>query len=140
MNGEWKYYYQNGKLKESVHFKNNVEDGIFVEYHENGNKKDKGTYSVNTGFDAVPEIHHSVEITDTAIVAGGNLSHRYISDRQLADKAIDLIDESASRVRMYRVPQPADIREAYDTLRDIRTVKTRRRGAPRAFLASLCGR
>lgn len=44
MNGEWKYYYQNGKLKESVHFKDNVEDGVFTEYYENGNKKAEGTY------------------------------------------------------------------------------------------------
>ena len=60
-------------------------------------------------------------ITEEAIDAAVNLSTRYVTDRFLPDKAIDLIDESASRVRMYRVPQPADIREAYDTLRDIRT-------------------
>lgn len=44
MTGEWTYYYQNGKLKETVHFKNNVEDGVFTEYYENGNKKAEGTY------------------------------------------------------------------------------------------------
>ncbi len=45
-------------------------------------------------------VHHKVEITDPAIVAAATLSHRYISDRQLPDKAIDLIDEAASRIRM----------------------------------------
>jgi len=46
------------------------------------------------------EVHHGVEITDPAIVAAATLSHRYISDRQLPDKAIDLVDEAASRIRM----------------------------------------
>ncbi|MFV8836480.1 ATP-dependent chaperone ClpB [Aquisalimonas sp.] len=46
------------------------------------------------------EVHHKVEITDPAIVAAATLSHRYITDRQLPDKAIDLIDEAASRIRM----------------------------------------
>jgi ATP-dependent Clp protease ATP-binding subunit ClpB len=45
-------------------------------------------------------LHHGVEITDSAIVAAATLSHRYISDRQLPDKAIDLIDEAASRIRI----------------------------------------
>ncbi|SEP12578.1 ATP-dependent chaperone ClpB [Aquisalimonas asiatica] len=46
------------------------------------------------------EVHHKVEITDPAIVAAATLSHRYITDRQLPDKAIDLVDEAASRIRM----------------------------------------
>ncbi len=46
------------------------------------------------------EVHHGVNITDPAIIAAATLSHRYISDRQLPDKAIDLIDEAASRIRM----------------------------------------
>lgn len=46
------------------------------------------------------EIHHGVDITDPAIIAAATLSHRYISDRQLPDKAIDLIDEAASQIRM----------------------------------------
>ena len=45
-------------------------------------------------------MHHGVEITDPAIVAAATLSHRYISDRQLPDKAIDLIDEAGSLIRM----------------------------------------
>ena len=73
------------------------------------------------GIKGAYEKHHNLFITEDAIDAAVNLSTRYVTDRFLPDKAIDLIDESASRVRMYRVPQPADIREAYDTLRDIRT-------------------
>src|SRR5690606_3927836 len=46
------------------------------------------------------EVHHGVEISDPALVAAATLSHRYISDRQLPDKAIDLMDEAASRIRM----------------------------------------
>ncbi|MCA9918051.1 MAG: ATP-dependent Clp protease ATP-binding subunit, partial [Anaerolineales bacterium] len=72
------------------------------------------------GIKGAYEKHHNLFITEEAIEAAVNLSTRYVTDRFLPDKAIDLIDESASRVRMYRVPQPADIREAYDTLRDIR--------------------
>jgi ATP-dependent Clp protease ATP-binding subunit ClpB len=55
------------------------------------------------------ELHHSVEITDPAIVAAANLSHRYISDRQLPDKAIDLIDEAASSIRMQMDSKPEDM-------------------------------
>ena len=56
------------------------------------------------------EVHHGVEITDPAIVAAATLSHRYISGRQLPDKAIDLVDESASRIRMEidSKPEPMD--------------------------------
>ncbi|VAW30525.1 ATP-dependent Clp protease, ATP-binding subunit ClpC [hydrothermal vent metagenome] len=72
------------------------------------------------GIKGAYEKHHNLFITEEAIEAAVNLSTRYVTERFLPDKAIDLIDESASRVRMYRVPQPADIREAYDTLRDIR--------------------
>jgi ATP-dependent Clp protease ATP-binding subunit ClpB len=57
-------------------------------------------------------VHHRVEITDPAIVAAAQLSHRYITDRQLPDKAIDLIDEAASRIRMEIDSKP----EAMDRL------------------------
>ena len=46
------------------------------------------------------EVHHSVDISDSAIIAAAKLSQRYITDRQLPDKAIDLIDEAGSRIRM----------------------------------------
>lgn len=55
------------------------------------------------------EVHHGVEITDPALVAAATLSHRYISDRQLPDKAIDLVDEAASRIRMEIDSKPETI-------------------------------
>jgi ATP-dependent Clp protease ATP-binding subunit ClpB len=55
------------------------------------------------------EVHHGVEITDPAIVAAATLSHRYITDRQLPDKAIDLIDEAASRIRMEIDSKPEEL-------------------------------
>jgi ATP-dependent Clp protease ATP-binding subunit ClpB len=58
------------------------------------------TIAILRGLKERYEIHHRVEITDPAIVAAATLSHRYITDRQLPDKAIDLIDEAASRIRM----------------------------------------
>ncbi len=56
------------------------------------------------------EAHHHVEITDEAILSAVQLSNRYISDRSLPDKAIDLIDEAASRVRLQQSLPPADVR------------------------------
>lgn len=58
------------------------------------------TIAILRGLKERYEVHHGVQITDPAIVAAATLSHRYISDRQLPDKAIDLIDEAASRIRM----------------------------------------
>ena len=68
------------------------------------------TIAILRGLKERYEIHHHVQITDPAIVAGATLSHRYISDRQLPDKAIDLIDEAASSIRMEidSKPQPLD--------------------------------
>jgi ATP-dependent Clp protease ATP-binding subunit ClpC len=57
------------------------------------------------------EAHHQVEITDDAIIAAVTLSQRYISDRSLPDKAIDLVDEAASRVRLQQSLPPADVRQ-----------------------------
>ncbi|MFT4606594.1 MAG: ATP-dependent Clp protease ATP-binding subunit ClpB [Urechidicola sp.] len=58
------------------------------------------TIAILRGLKERYEVHHGVDITDPAIVAAARLSYRYITDRQLPDKAIDLIDESASRIRM----------------------------------------
>ncbi|MCS5710985.1 ATP-dependent chaperone ClpB [Candidatus Berkiella aquae] len=68
------------------------------------------TIAILRGLKERYEIHHGVEITDPAIVAAANLSHRYITDRMLPDKAIDLIDEAASRLRMAidSKPEPLD--------------------------------
>ncbi|MGI9302588.1 MAG: ATP-dependent chaperone ClpB [Gammaproteobacteria bacterium] len=58
------------------------------------------TIAILRGLKERYEVHHGVEITDPAIVSAASLSHRYITDRQLPDKAIDLVDEAASRIRM----------------------------------------
>ncbi|MCL4133940.1 UNVERIFIED_CONTAM: hypothetical protein GTU68_001333 [Idotea baltica] len=58
------------------------------------------TVAILRGLKEKYEVHHGVDITDPAIVAAATLSHRYITDRNLPDKAIDLIDEAASRIRM----------------------------------------
>ena len=70
------------------------------------------TIAILRGLKEKYEVHHGVEITDPAIVAAATLSHRYITDRQLPDKAIDLIDEAASRIRMEIDSKP----EALDRL------------------------
>ena len=67
------------------------------------------TIAILRGLKERYELHHSVEITDPAIVAAASLSHRYISDRQLPDKAIDLIDEAASSIRLQMDSKPEDM-------------------------------
>lgn len=70
------------------------------------------------------EEHHSVFITDEALHAAAHLSARYIPDRYLPDKAIDLIDEAASRVRMYKTPQTVSLQETIANLKSVREAKT----------------
>jgi len=70
------------------------------------------TIAILRGLKERYEVHHGVQITDPAIVAAATLSHRYISDRQLPDKAIDLVDEAASRIRIEIDSKP----EAMDKL------------------------
>ncbi len=70
------------------------------------------TIAILRGLQEKYEVHHGVEITDPALVAAATLSHRYITDRQLPDKAIDLIDEAASRIRLEIDSKP----EALDKL------------------------
>jgi ATP-dependent Clp protease ATP-binding subunit ClpB len=67
------------------------------------------TISILRGIKERYQVHHNVEITDPALVAAAVLSNRYISDRQLPDKAIDLIDESAARLRMQLESSPEEI-------------------------------
>ena len=67
------------------------------------------TIAILRGLKERYEVHHRVEITDPAIVAAATLSHRYISDRQLPDKAIDLVDEAASRIRMEIDSKPEEM-------------------------------
>src|SRR5687767_10168173 len=72
------------------------------------------------------EAHHRVTITDQGLVAAANLADRYISDRFLPDKAIDLIDEAGSRLRIRRMRTPGDYRELED---EIATVRRDKEGA-----------
>jgi len=69
------------------------------------------------------EAHHNLRITDEAVEAAAHLSARYISDRYLPDKAIDLIDEAASRVRMYKAPQALGLKETFANLKAIQKEK-----------------
>jgi len=67
------------------------------------------TIAILRGLKERYELHHKVEITDPAIVAAATLSHRYIADRQLPDKAIDLIDEAASSIRLQMDSKPEEL-------------------------------
>jgi ATP-dependent Clp protease ATP-binding subunit ClpB len=67
------------------------------------------TIAILRGLQERYEVHHGVDITDPAIVAAATLSHRYITDRNLPDKAIDLIDEAASRIRMEIDSKPEEM-------------------------------
>jgi ATP-dependent Clp protease ATP-binding subunit ClpC len=69
------------------------------------------------------EAHHRVTITDQGVVAAANLADRYISDRFLPDKAIDLIDEAGSRLRIRRMSAPPDYRELEEKIADVRRKK-----------------
>jgi ATP-dependent Clp protease ATP-binding subunit ClpC len=69
------------------------------------------------------EAHHRVQITDQAVVAAANLADRYISDRYLPDKAIDLIDEAGSRLRIRRMTAPPDLREVDEQIAEVRVRK-----------------
>lgn len=65
------------------------------------------------------EAHHRVKITDEALKAAAELSHRYITDRFLPDKAVDLIDEAASRVRLQMVTQPPELKDLEEKLEEL---------------------
>ncbi|WP_415889478.1 ATP-dependent chaperone ClpB [Neptuniibacter sp. SY11_33] len=70
---------------------------------------EESTIAILRGLKERYEVHHGVDITDSAIIAAAKLSQRYITDRQLPDKAIDLIDEAASRIRMEMDSKPEDM-------------------------------
>ena len=74
------------------------------------------TIAILRGLKEKYEVHHGVDITDPAIVAAAGLSYRYIADRQLPDKAIDLIDEAASRIRMEMDSKPEEMDKLYRRL------------------------
>jgi ATP-dependent Clp protease ATP-binding subunit ClpC len=69
------------------------------------------------------EAHHRVTITDNALVAAGNLADRYISDRYLPDKAIDLVDEAGSRLRIRRLTAPPDLQDLEEEASNVRRDK-----------------
>ena len=78
------------------------------------------TISILRGVRKPYEDHHKLIITDEALESAAHLSARYVTDRFLPDKAIDLIDESASRVRMYKSPEAVSLREIIKKLRETR--------------------
>ncbi len=71
------------------------------------------TIAILRGLKERYELHHKVNITDSAIVAAATLSHRYVTDRQLPDKAIDLMDEAASQIRMEIDSKPEEMEKLY---------------------------
>jgi ATP-dependent Clp protease ATP-binding subunit ClpC len=75
------------------------------------------TIEILQGIKTPYQEHHNVEITDEAIEAAAHLSARYVPDRFLPDKAIDLIDESSARLRMYKSPDAVQVRRAEEELR-----------------------
>lgn len=83
------------------------------------------TIEILKGIRSRYEAHHQLKITDEALVAAANLASRYVTDRFLPDKAIDLIDEAASRVRMYKVPKPPEVVELDNALQTIIKEKER---------------
>ena len=83
----------------------------------------KHTVEILKGLRDRYESHHRVSITDGALEAAARLSDRYISDRQLPDKAIDLIDEAGSRLRIRRMTAPPDLREFDERIANVRRDK-----------------
>ena len=81
------------------------------------------TIQILAGIREPYEQHHQLHITDEALEAAARLSTRYITDRYLPDKAIDLIDEGASRVRMYKTPHAQSLRKIFADLKTVKEAK-----------------
>jgi ATP-dependent Clp protease ATP-binding subunit ClpC len=81
------------------------------------------TVEILRGVKARYEDHHKLVITEEAIDAAANLAARYVPDRFMPDKAIDLIDEAGSRVRMYKAPYAANLRETFMNLKKLQKAK-----------------
>jgi ATP-dependent Clp protease ATP-binding subunit ClpC len=81
------------------------------------------TIEILKGIRSRYEAHHNLEITDEALVAAAHLAARYVPDRFMPDKAIDLIDEAASRVRLYKIPFAGDVNEKFAEIRNLRRQK-----------------
>jgi len=78
------------------------------------------TISILRGIKHAYELHHNLHISDEALEAAARLSARYVTDRYLPDKAIDVMDEGASRVKMYKSPISIELREVFEQLQDVR--------------------
>ena len=83
----------------------------------------EATIEILRGIKSRYEEHHRLLITDSALVAAANLAARYVADRFLPDKAIDLVDEAASRVRTFKAFQPAAVKTAFLHLQEIQRAK-----------------
>lgn len=81
------------------------------------------TIEILRGVKSLYEDHHKLPITDEALQAAANLSARYITDRYLPDKAIDVIDEAASRVRMYKMPQSSSLKKTFTEIKAVQREK-----------------
>src|SRR5687767_15469115 len=79
----------------------------------------EATIAILRGLKERYEVHHGVRIQDSALVAAATLSHRYISDRFLPDKAIDLVDEAASKLRTEIDSMPAELDEVDRRIRQL---------------------
>lgn len=81
------------------------------------------TVDILRGVKSLYENHHRLAISDEALKAAVNLSARYITDRYLPDKAIDVIDEAASRVRMYKMPESSTLKETFTEIKSVQREK-----------------
>jgi ATP-dependent Clp protease ATP-binding subunit ClpC len=81
------------------------------------------TIDILRGLRTLYEEHHKLPITDAALEAAARLSARYITDRYLPDKAIDVVDEAASRVRMYKVPHTSSLKETFTQIKAVQREK-----------------
>ena len=99
------------------------------------------TISILRGLKEKYEIHHGVKITDAALIAAATLSNRYISDRFLPDKAIDLVDESSSKLRIEMDSQPEELDELERSITQLeierQALKKEGSATPRSKLKSL---
>ncbi len=87
------------------------------------------TIKILRGIKHAYEQHHNLRISDSAIEAAARLSARYVTERNLPDKAIDVMDEAASRVRMYKSPTSIKLREVFEELQDVRLKHAQLRAA-----------
>ena len=87
------------------------------------------TVKILRGIKHAYEQHHNLHISDAAIEAAAQLSARYVTERNLPDKAIDVMDEAASRVRMYKSPTSIKLREVFEELQDVRLKHAQLRAA-----------